>query len=226
MGVNDEPDDHGLPDYRRLLDEALRGVPSPEATATESRILDATLELVGRFGERRITIDDIAKQAGLSRMTVFRRFGSKDAVISETYLRESRNAIRDLRSATDDSPDAATALVDGYVCLVGICQASPVLTRLSRDEPEAIVRLFRQGDSSGLDLVSSLLEAVATRPASRLPITRAALAQLCDELALACFADVLASPTHSTASRRLLAANARCRGLIDQALAGAFDARR
>lgn len=55
------------------------------------RILDAALEQFQQIGIAKTTIEDIAKRAGVGRMTIFRKLGSKDAIISAVISREARN---------------------------------------------------------------------------------------------------------------------------------------
>ncbi|MGH3469606.1 MAG: TetR family transcriptional regulator [Thermocrispum sp.] len=55
---------------------------APEATARQ-RVLDAALEQVGRFGLARLSMDDLAAAAGVSRATVYRLFPGKSALFGE-----------------------------------------------------------------------------------------------------------------------------------------------
>ena len=55
-------------------------VPTPE-DAVYNRVLDAALALAAASGLRHLTMDDVARRTGVGRMTVYRRFGSKAALI-------------------------------------------------------------------------------------------------------------------------------------------------
>jgi AcrR family transcriptional regulator len=55
---------------------------------TGSTILDAARAAILDFGVRRITLSDIAARAGVSRMTVYNRFGDLDAVVRALMTRE------------------------------------------------------------------------------------------------------------------------------------------
>lgn len=61
----------------------------PAPRTVESRILDATKVACERWGIDRVTIDDIAQQAGVSRATLYRLFpGGKDVLFEAYRLRE------------------------------------------------------------------------------------------------------------------------------------------
>ena len=49
----------------------------PVAATTEDRILDATERLLAAIGLRKMTMEDVAAEAGLTRRTVYKYFGSK-----------------------------------------------------------------------------------------------------------------------------------------------------
>ncbi|MEV6071368.1 helix-turn-helix domain-containing protein [Nocardia sp. NPDC052001] len=88
------------------------------AAATDpvtERILDAALEQFQEIGIEKTTIEDIAKRAGVGRMTVFRKMGSKDAIISAVVSREARHLFECMAEITqrpislDDRIVAATS---------------------------------------------------------------------------------------------------------------------
>ncbi|CPZ41402.1 Putative TetR-family transcriptional regulator [Mycobacteroides abscessus] len=71
--------------------------------ASDIRILDATIEVLGSCGEQRLTIDMVADRAHMSRMTVFRRFGSKQNLIDTAYRREISKALRDITEYAENT---------------------------------------------------------------------------------------------------------------------------
>lgn len=52
----------------------------PRDPATDRRILDATLRLLGRDGFARMSLDAIAAEAGVTKPTIYRRYQSKAAL--------------------------------------------------------------------------------------------------------------------------------------------------
>ena len=67
-------------DPAALLDLAL-GEESAELDLTAERILDAALEQFVLVGIRRSSVEDVARRAGVTRVTVYRRFPRKDALV-------------------------------------------------------------------------------------------------------------------------------------------------
>ncbi len=61
---------------------ALGDSPARSFSATEERILTASLSLIGRRGVRRLGMREIAETAGVSRGTLYRYFPSKDHVLA------------------------------------------------------------------------------------------------------------------------------------------------
>src|ERR1700742_5342170 len=51
-------------------------------TSTQQRILAATAEVLGRNGKRKLSLSDVAVQAGVSRPTLYRWFASKEDLLS------------------------------------------------------------------------------------------------------------------------------------------------
>ena len=85
------------------------------AARTVERILDAAAELVAEDAFHTATIDDLASRAGVSRATVFTRFGSKVGVLEALSTRcasgPEMRAIREAQ-AIADPVDQLDALLD------------------------------------------------------------------------------------------------------------------
>ncbi len=59
----------------------------PSAAGQRDRILDAAERLLGRFGYRKMTVDDIAAEAGIGKGTIYLSFPSKEEVVLSTVDR-------------------------------------------------------------------------------------------------------------------------------------------
>lgn len=60
---------------------------STSSVSQRERILDAAERLLGRFGYRKMTVDDIAAEAGIGKGTVYLSFPSKEEVVLSTVDR-------------------------------------------------------------------------------------------------------------------------------------------
>lgn len=108
----------------------------PEPDPLRERILDAAREQFTAFGLRRSTIDDVAKRAGVSRVTVYRRLGNKDQLVQECLLREYRRFAAEVDEAVADLPAMEQRLEEGFVVLLRHIRNHPLIGGLMRVEPE------------------------------------------------------------------------------------------
>jgi AcrR family transcriptional regulator len=78
-------------------------VPQPSERA--DRILDAAGELMIRLGYRKVTIDDIAGQAGIGKGTVYLHWRTKERLFEALILRESVGLIAELVDGLRHGPE-------------------------------------------------------------------------------------------------------------------------
>src|SRR5215469_6363694 len=69
-------------------------------TSTRQRILAATADVVSRNGKRKLSLSDVAAQAGVSRPTLYRWFASKEVLLKAFSRYELQGFERGLKSAT------------------------------------------------------------------------------------------------------------------------------
>jgi AcrR family transcriptional regulator len=129
---------------------------------TDDRILDATLVEVGAHGAGGTTIDAIAARAGVGRITVFRRFGSKGALIQRMVVRELQRFLDELQATASEEP--AERIAEAFVACVRVSRDHPLAARLVREEPGNVFVQLTHGTPSALDVgiafVSAELRAI------------------------------------------------------------------
>lgn len=103
---------------------------------TEERLLDAASEIVATRGTRGLSITELARSAGVSRPTVYRRWESADEVLRALIAHRTQLVI------TAVGPQAAdrAALVDKVVRFGDAFHADPVFGHLLATEPEVFTR--------------------------------------------------------------------------------------
>lgn len=129
-------------------------VPRPELhdDLVGERILDAALGQFTSVGIRRSSIDDVARRAKVGRVTVFRKFASKDGLVHELLLREVRNLMSNADAAVAKLDALEDKLVEGFlICFKG-ARRHPLLLRLLEVEPETILPLLTVNGAPALAL--------------------------------------------------------------------------
>jgi AcrR family transcriptional regulator len=108
--------------------------------APVARILEAAARCLGRWGIAKTTIDDVAREAGLSRATVYRYFsGGKEQLVQAVGIYEEGRFYAQLGPLLDAAPDLRETIA------VAVCEASrylrhhAVLATLLELEPEKVL---------------------------------------------------------------------------------------
>jgi len=87
-----------------------------EATATTAeRILDAAVEVFWELPTDQISLDEVARRAGVTVQTVIRRFGGRDGLLAAAVERESEKVRRQRDEAVPgDLAGAVRVLIEHY----------------------------------------------------------------------------------------------------------------
>jgi AcrR family transcriptional regulator len=108
---------------------------SPQA----SRVLDAALTCLGRVGLAKTTLDDVAREAGCARATVYRCFANKQQLLVALVAREVR-ALRDTVVAASELDESLGGAITTVVTTAAHALAdNRALAFIAVHEPEAIL---------------------------------------------------------------------------------------
>ncbi|HEX7168877.1 MAG TPA: helix-turn-helix domain-containing protein [Acidimicrobiales bacterium] len=84
----------------------------PAASSADTRLIDATLRCIARWGISKTTLDDVAREARCSRATVYRSFpGGKSALLDTVLDVEVERFLTRLRDRLSTAADLEDALV-------------------------------------------------------------------------------------------------------------------
>ncbi len=89
-----------------------------DAETARGKILKAAEAMFLRYGVVKTTMDDIAKEAGVSRPTVYRYFGDRDSLIIALIETRSRRLFDKARDYLRERSTFAEQIVDGLIFLV------------------------------------------------------------------------------------------------------------
>src|SRR3954453_23979409 len=88
------------------------------------RVLDATKRCCERWGIAKVTIDDIAAEAGVSRASVYRLFpGGRDVLYEALRVRETEEFVTELTARVAGAETLEDVVVRGVVHATRMLQA-------------------------------------------------------------------------------------------------------
>jgi AcrR family transcriptional regulator len=139
------------------------------AAETHDRILDAALTVMTRHGLARLALEDVAREAHVSRQTVYRYVGSRDGLITETILREERAFLDRMRAAAAGAADLRGALEASIASALASAREHPLLDRLLDSEPEVLLPFLTDGSGPVLSAARTAVVELFARFVPQLP---------------------------------------------------------
>ena len=120
--------------------KVLRHLGADDRSSTRVRMVDAALACLARQGLAKTTVDDIAREAGFSRATLYRAFpGGKDAVIAAVVETEVARLFSSLAVVMGEATDLEDVLVAGMVESARRLSGHGALAYLLIHEPDVIL---------------------------------------------------------------------------------------
>lgn len=184
-----------------------------EVGATRQSVLDAALALLADRGVGKLTLEDVAGEAGVSRQTVYRHFGSREGLISAVILREEERLIaRMTRRASQAGLSTESAIHAAIEEALIAAREHPLLDRLLASEPETLLPFLTMNHGPVLSAARPVVEELLH---DRLPdVPRDQLAADADALTRLIVSYAISpgeAPPQATAKRL---ADLACRGLL------------
>ena len=121
-------------------------------------MLAAARDCVMDVGFRRTTLADVARRAGVSRMTVYRQYGDLPTIVSALLTAEMVALIGKARDEAAHLPTARERLVDAGVRTVAALAQHPLYRRVLDLDPELLLPLvvdrFGSTQRAAIELVA------------------------------------------------------------------------
>jgi AcrR family transcriptional regulator len=163
------------------------------AAQRREQLLDVTKTLVGERGFHDLSIEAIAKGAGITRPVIYAHFEDLDALLEAMLEREAMRALAQLATIMPEElpqggqrKDALLGALRGYLEAI---QSDPVTWRLVLMPPEGAPHMLRETVERGRDAVVATLAQVVgpglapERPSPDPQLTARLLSALSDEAA-------------------------------------------
>ncbi|SEM05642.1 TetR/AcrR family transcriptional regulator [Streptacidiphilus jiangxiensis] len=124
----------------------------------EEQILDAAHRLLLTIGPQRMTMADLARQAGVSRATLYRRWGSVREVLATLTIRAWTELAEQAFPAEARAEVTRAQIVDGVVTLARSIRTHPLLRTIVETDPEFLTPYLLNRRGTNTDHQLALLE--------------------------------------------------------------------
>ncbi|TWS23598.1 helix-turn-helix transcriptional regulator [Tsukamurella sputi] len=140
-----------------LPDLLLQAGAQMNVSAADAGVYRAALAVLSRAGTRHATVDAIAAEAGMSRMTLFRRFGSKDEILAAALAWSLSHLFEQTAEVVATTPDVAERVEEIFVLC---CRAGRTMLPSSSPDERAALFADERLDpvGHGVRFVSAILE--------------------------------------------------------------------
>jgi AcrR family transcriptional regulator len=108
---------------------------APRTDPANTELLDAALHLFTTMGIRKTTIEDIARQVGVDRVTVHRRLGTKNDVVSAVLEREAQRVFERAAASAGKTADVEERVALVFTDLVRDLRGHALFNKLMSMEP-------------------------------------------------------------------------------------------
>ena len=112
--------------------------PARGGDETENAILDAAAECVLAFGVRRTSLSDVARRAGVSRPTVYRRWPDRQALVADVMTREFSAVYAAAAASAPTGGGMREQMVGQFLAVARELRAHPLLSKIIQVDPELL----------------------------------------------------------------------------------------
>ncbi|MER5209658.1 TetR/AcrR family transcriptional regulator [Streptomyces sp. NPDC002838] len=124
---------------------------------SDDAVLDAVRDCVLAVGVRRTTLTDVARRAGVSRMTLYRRWPDVRTLVGDLMTREWVGVAKRARPERRPGVDARSLIVDGLVAGVDGFRAHPLFRKIVDVDPELLLPYVLDRRGASQDALLGLL---------------------------------------------------------------------
>lgn len=154
------------PAVATLLEGVMDGLAGQPQDAMTGRILDAAMAELLDVGVRHFGVEDVARRAGINRITIYRRFAGRDDLLRAVIVREGRRLLADVDAAVAAVDGADEQIAEGFAAALTAARSHPLVRRLLEREPEVMSVMAAHG-AAVLALAREYLAFQARRTLSR-----------------------------------------------------------
>lgn len=128
--------------------------------AAKEAILDAALVEFDRHGIRRVALDDVARRAGVSRTTIYRRFANRDDLVAAVMDRENARLFADIAIELKSARPQSNYYAEAFTSAILRSRNHRVLHRMITDEPALTIELARRHYCAAVGRIEAALQEI------------------------------------------------------------------
>jgi AcrR family transcriptional regulator len=150
-----------------LLTGALAGSRPVSEHETDNRIMDAVVAELCETPLRKLSLEDVADRAGLTRMTVYRRFGDRQRVITATLDREVSRFLNAVVAADDPDAPPSDRIATAFATGLMLAHGHPVVAHLRSTRPGELLDNAVADDGFVIAAGSAFIASRLQRPGAK-----------------------------------------------------------
>jgi AcrR family transcriptional regulator len=135
-------------------------IPDKRTDPTTEAILDAALIEFERHGFHRVALDDVARRAGFSRTTIYRRFINRDELVGAVIERENVVLFADIADELKNSGPKSNFYVEAFTLSILKFRRHRVLNQLMVEEPELVLPLAHAHWGAAIERMAAALRVI------------------------------------------------------------------
>lgn len=124
------------------------------------QILDAALVEFERHGLRRVALDDVARRAGVSRTTIYRRFANRDELVGAVIERENAALFDDIANELKNAGPQSNYHVEAFTLSILRFRRHHVLNQMIGDEPALVMELLHTHYGAAIERMAAALKVI------------------------------------------------------------------
>ena len=169
----------------------LRNTPPPNRTAGDDALLDAARASIVALGWRRSTLTDVARRAGVSRMTIYRRWPDMQSLVADLMTREWSG----ISGEPPTTGSARERLAVGVAATVAALRGNELFRTIVEVDPELLLPYLLERRGRTQDALLARLEAGIVEGRADGSVRAGDPALLARSVLLAAYGFALSAPT-------------------------------
>ena len=130
-----------------VIGRALLGGVTVSEHGTDRRIIDAVIAELLVTPLRKLALEDVARRAGITRMTVYRRFGDRQHLIDATFAREVARFLEGVSAAEDPDADPTERVAMAFATGLRLAHSHPVVAHWLATSPGDLLETILADDA-------------------------------------------------------------------------------